>query len=377
MGFVIGLVFYFVLFQLPVSWWSSFKQALFFSVHSGGHNIGGILDNYYTSILLNIFLILIYFSISIFLVISGFWVLETKKINFNKLFSIILFSSGIYLFFDSIIKLQLYKPKDLRTFITIFLVILLLQAVITLFSSIKSTKNQKITLTRTVPVAIFLFSLPFIMAVGTNIPIVFLAYHHIMPWFALSIIMSTIRSTFSKFDYKLHFILPLLFVIFVWSYFLCCFLGNYNNPHSGIISQNYEVNGISKLKHIRVDINTKTFIENTHELLKKGEFKKGDKLIGINIPLFVYIFDAKSPGTYWYYTMHNMNIEAMLFSVKDELDDSYFLLPSNIDPDFFDSLVKLNVFNNHTFVGAVTTPLGIYEISADSKLYLYKPKKNN
>ncbi|OGI31175.1 MAG: hypothetical protein A2287_01555 [Candidatus Melainabacteria bacterium RIFOXYA12_FULL_32_12] len=371
-GFIIGLIIYFILFQSPVAWLQGFFYAIF-GAAAGTHSLSSVLNAYISSILLNISLILKNFSLPLLLITLGLLTLRFEEIKFIKWIRMTLLTLGTAFIFISIIKTNLYNPKDLRFYITIFFIILTIQVILNLLSSAKTLSVFKACFRKALPGIVFLFFLPFIMAFGTNIPIVLLAYNHIMPWFALFVLMSILGILSSKLDYKFQLILPLTAIFFAWAYFICIFIFRLDFPNFAVINQNYRVNNITKLKHMRVGYDTKTFIESTHSLLLKAGFKKGDGLVGFNIPFFVYAFDAKSPGAYWYTTEFPVNNCLTMTSVKTELEKSYFLLPSKVDPDHIECIVRQDFLKDHEYAGHVTTPYNIYSIDKGVKLLLFKP----
>jgi hypothetical protein len=240
-------------------------------------------------------------------------------------------------------------------------------------SPTKEKMDRNMELKKVMPVVIFLLLLPFIMSFGTNIPIVLMAYQHIMPWFAFCILMSMLGITVLKLDYKFHFILPTLALFFAWSYFLGIFMFS---PVRGIIYQNYQVTNVEKLKHMRVDYSSKKFIEDTYNIMIKAGFKKGDDLIALDIPFFAYAFEANSPGASWYSVEIPQNNCKILASIHSRLKNAYFILPSTIDPAFFRCIKSYGIFENHKLAGYSVVPYDIYSIKKGTKLAFFVPVKD-
>lgn len=147
-----------------------------------------------------------------------------------------------------------------------------------------------------------------------------------------------------------------------------------------ILSKNYKVEKVAKLKNINVSYNTKIFMEKLRDLLYENGFKKGDYLMGWAIPGAVYAFEGISPGPLCFYFTdieHLKYNQAITKDYSDQLEKSYFLVPAYCDHTFCKYAKNSD---KHLYSGELDSPfvcgLDCNGLTANkNKMHLYKPIK--
>lgn len=150
---------------------------------------------------------------------------------------------------------------------------------------------------------IFLFIIPFVASAGTNgyVTVQILQY---MPFWFGAIVLLSIDSLIHK-NHSMNFVSSVLVIMVMLFSVSQIVSGMIYHPYriaQPLTQNNYEIQGFNKSKWLRVDSQTKVFIETiSKELLHNTNFKKGNPIIVMyDLPGLVYFLDGTPVGTTWY-----------------------------------------------------------------------------
>jgi len=370
-GILLGLVAYFTFFESPGFFLSSLSSALSKSAGSS-HSLKIILDNYSYFIIMAAKSLFKYFSIPLLVFIITLISYRIKKYKYTYILGFFTFYLFITAFLSSMVFAPLSSEGNIHVAMPAFLLLVLFQLIFFLFTKKNYAHKQQL-----VYIVSFLMLLPFIMAFGSGAPITMMTYLHMAPIFAVFFVLNLLSEAPNFYIKITNIFFSSIFIILCISHLYFLYIQNPFRLNDDLTAQKYSVENVKKLEHLKVDKETKIFLENLNDLMKKAEFKQNDYLIGYLMPGIVYIFDGVSPGA-TYYDPHegskNKNIQALMNS-SDILNKTYFLLPEDCKLDICEYIEEKEVLKNHEIVGKVENPYKPNVLFVpNSPLILYKPR---
>ena len=311
LGTVIGVLFYFLLFQGYSEWISNFEKEYYIL---SDHSPILLIKRYFYNILS-----LIKFSVKNYswLVIFPLYIVidqrfpsffkHKNKHNLRKLvliFSVVLFIYEIYHF-------KFYRSTFANSdwinayfFIIVISLQLLLLYAFCLSKNIILTHFLKINFNKVLIILLLLIT-PFLGAFGTANPLFLNTLIHCAPWFGVILILLIYLSEHikSRIILSLFIIIPALVTtsqILDGNTFMP-YYSVFNMNKSNFFDQTEQITEIPLLNGIYVDIKSKTFLLELNQLLMNNNYQKGYPILGFHIPGVIYLFEGISPGIPYYY----------------------------------------------------------------------------
>jgi hypothetical protein len=195
-----------------------------------------------------------------------------------------------------------------------------------------------------VTAGILLF-LPFTTAFGTNNLLYWQLWLHITPWLALVMVLFQ-ETQLSRWSWLVGWVILAFTAAWFWSEFVVGYLIWPYRLVDNRVTNSEPLNVRSaRLNGIKVDAQTKTFLEAFDAIIAKSKFQPGDGMIMLyDMPGMVYMVGGYSPGEPWYMideSWYDTLLESMLTSKL--ASKSQYLVTNQTTPpvllDFFETSV--------------------------------------
>ena len=229
---------------------------------------------------------------------------------------------------------------------------------------------------------LFLFFLPFIAGLGTDTSVTTLAAKNIVPWFALIIILLVNLNRNGK---AKPFISLFMVSVVIWLLLKITYWHIYK-PYRLVepLPQQTEIVNLAQFKNsrLKVDPQTKDFIQALSALIKQTNFQLDDPIIALyDMPGIVYLLGGVSPGAPWYldyggeFESSNRICNNIMSSKKDK-QNSILLVNSRIRPEII-SCMKVSGIDfpdNYDKVGEVSNIYKRFYPFQDTVVSVWAPK---
>lgn len=375
-GGLAGLGVFFLFIQGAAEFWSEFHGALITgSGHS--HNPLAIIKDYFVGVSLYLTLLCLEFIYSLFAFFIAILYKRALDRNGKKSFiTPLMFAASYVILFLTFLNTKLYAPFNgyygYHGLALGFIVLVVLQFMFCIFNEKLKLPHKEVIIT-----CLILGLLPFIFAFGTNTPILIFTYIHIVGWFALVIVLNVVNSGYKP-SYKALFI-PLLVVLLSVSHLWFVFVKKPWRLSADLLAQNHTIENIPRANNIRVDMQTKQFIEELSLAFSEAGYKKGDYIFVFDHAGIVYLLEGISPGKITYYLPDiwgkDLNLTGFE-NMREVIYKTYFLLPKDCSREVCRLIEENRLLSEHTFVKEIINPLPkIHRDYSVSPLLLYKPPK--
>ena len=221
------------------------------------------------------------------------------------------------------------------------------------------------------------FGLPFMGAIGTGNQIYTITLYHMVPWFAIFLILIRLMATAYK-SALIYSITILTIAAFASSQILSGCLNNPYRLNSGVLHQSMKTEIGYPASNLLLDTRANRFITELRRLATIHGFKPGDDMLAFyNMPGAVFCLGGRSPGIPWFFGGYkgskNFAEKALSRIPRDRLRKA-FVLQNGIKtfemPDL--SRFGINFPSDYDLCGRLSAPNG----NSEEQILLWKPKHN-
>ena len=221
------------------------------------------------------------------------------------------------------------------------------------------------------------FGLPFMGAIGTGNQIYIITLYHIVPWFAILLILIRLMASAYK-SAIIYSIAILAIAAFASSQILSGCLNDPYRLNSGVLHQSKKTEIGYPASILLLDSRANLFITKLRRMATINGFKPGDDMLAFyNMPGAVFCLGGRSPGYPWFFGGYKGSkhfAEKALSRIPRERLRKAFVLQNGIKtlemPDF--SRFGINFPSDYDLCGSLNAPNG----NSEEQILLWKPKHN-
>lgn len=324
LGIAIGVVFYFVSVQPPLSWYHNLTQEMSVMQTSGGYGINDLLPSYLKAAIRTLrFMVYPMGPTLISLIgLAWWWPRQSQVAAWRVPVTVApLMLAGVYTGWQAI-RLHWYISafkNDYQSLPLLLAFLALASGVLAVLPALPAGSSQVKSPTQLLVVGGWLFALPFFTSAGTINDLRLNLLIDAGPWFAVSLLLIGLY----KYRLPIWVSSSLLLLSAVWAAEQIAY-GTLLAPYAITQPMSKQVVPLrtAGLKApLLVDSATATFFTQLAHLLAKGGFRSGDPILGFyDMPGLVYMSGGISPGMQWYFynrdvrTCHALDITRLSIS---------------------------------------------------------------
>lgn len=212
--------------------------------------------------------------------------------------------------------------------------------------------------------------LPLGAAFGTNNTLVWQLWIHITPWFGLLLLLF-METQMTRWIWPMGWLTLVFIVSWVWGQWMSIYFFKPYRLAQDRLSQVEALNvRSSRVRGLKVDPQSKFFLEKVDTILAESDFKPGMGVIALyDMPGLVYLSDGFSPGDPWY-QRDETRVELLIGQmVNSKMPDKSALILTNrtVAPELLETLGH----PEFDFPNAYWAPIKIPYINRQSEFILY------